>query len=328
MLVCDRIYGVMNVDEPVIEQIIAAPTFQRLQGIGMGSWVPNMPFYSIPVSRYHHSIGVFMLLRMHGAGMPEQIAGLIHDVSHTAFSHLSDRLFGGEESAKYQSYQDDTHINFVKNSELAEIIAKAGFDLDSILDDSQFRLKENDLPNLCADRLDYSLRAIPHMHHYGHLLGCDEVALSRAIVATPGGFVIKDLESAKLFAHAFNTTDAAIYSNFNCVFYEEMLTRICRDAITAGILTRNDLFRLTDIQVIRKMYDAGVDFSRMYADPQQWRADDHDCDSFVLPQKLRRVDPQFISSDGTIRRLSDADPDFATYIAAQPKFVEYKIKKL
>lgn len=95
MICCDRIYGVLNVEEPVFAEIIAAPTFQRLQGINMGPWVPCRPFYSIPVSRYHHSIGVFMLLRRHGAPLAEQIAGLIHDVSHTAFSHLSDRLFGG-----------------------------------------------------------------------------------------------------------------------------------------------------------------------------------------------------------------------------------------
>jgi len=328
MLVCDRIYGVMNVTEPVIEQIIAAPTFQRLQGIGMGPWIPNMPFYSIPVSRYQHSVGVFMMLRMHGASMPEQIAGLIHDVSHTAFSHLSDRLFGGEESAKYQEYQDDVHANFVKNSELAGIITNAGFDLDQILDDTDFVLKERDLPDLCADRLDYSLRAIPHMHCYGHLLECDEVALSHAIVATPDGFVMRDQAAAKLFAYTFNTTDAAIYSSFNGVFYEEMLTRICRDAIASGVLTRDDLFRLNDMQVIRKMHDAGVDFSRMYADPAQWRANDDDCDCCALPQKLRRVDPPFISPAGTVQRLSDVDPEFAKYITAQPKFVEYKIKKL
>jgi len=328
MLVCDRIYGVMNVTEPIIEQIIAAPTFQRLQGIGMGPWSPNMPFYSIPVSRYHYSIGVFMLLRIHGAGMPEQIAGLIHDVSHTAFSHLSDRLFGGEESAKYQEYQDDVHATVVKNSELAEIITNAGFNLDQILDDTDFILKERDLPDLCADRLDYCLRAIPHMHRYGRLLECDEVALSRAIVATPGGFVMRDQESARAFAHAFNDTDAAIYSSFNGVFYEEMLTRICRDAIAAGVLTRDDFFHMNDIQVIRKMHDAGVDFSRMYTNPDQWRADDNDCDCCTLPQKVRRVDPPFISPDGTVQRLSDADPEFAKYFAAQPKFVEYKIKKM
>ncbi|MDE5615786.1 MAG: HD domain-containing protein [Alphaproteobacteria bacterium] len=327
MIACDRIYGVVNVTEPVFSDIIAAPTFQRLQGINMGPWRPNMPFYSIPVSRYHHSIGVFMLLRIHGASVPEQIAGLIHDVSHTAFSHLSDRLFGDMDAAKTQEYQDDVHEKFVKNSELAEIITRAGFDLDMILDDTPFKLKENELPDLCADRLDYCLRAIPHMHQYGKLIECDEVALSHAIVATPDGFVMRDADSARMFAHAFNTTDEQIYSSFTGVFYEEMLARICRDAIKDGILTRDDFFHMNDMQVIRKMHMAGVDFSALYANPNEWRAADDDVNAVVMPQKLRRVDPPFIDTDGIIRRLSDVDADFARYIKACPKFVEYKIKK-
>lgn len=326
MIVCDRIYGVIDAAEPVFSEIISAPTFQRLQGINMGPWRPNMPFYSIPVSRYHHSIGVFMLLRIHGASVPEQIAGLIHDVSHTAFSHLSDRLFGDTDAAKTQEYQDDVHEKFVKNSELADIITKAGFDLDSILDDSQFKLKENELPDLCADRLDYSLRAIPHMHQYGKLLECDEVALSHAIVATPDGFVMGDQESARLFAYAFNTTDEEIYSSFTGVFYEEMLARICRDAIRSGILTRDDFFQLNDMQVIRKMHNAGADFSLLYTNPDAWRADLSDTDAATLPQKLRRVDPPFIGKDGMIHRLSAVDADFASYFAKCPKYVEYRIK--
>lgn len=327
MICCDRIYGVLNVEEPVFAEIIAAPTFQRLQGINMGPWVPCRPFYSIPVSRYHHSIGVFMLLRRHGAPLAEQIAGLIHDVSHTAFSHLSDRLFGGETSSRTQEYQDDIHDKFVKNSELAEIITRAGFCLDEILDDSNFILKERDLPDLCADRLDYCLRAIPHMHHHGKLLDCDEVALSRAIVATPDGFVLRDAESAKMFARAFNQTDEEIYSSYGATFYEEMLARICRNAIERGILTREEFLELNDMQVIRKMHLAGVDFSPMYDSPEAWRITKDDEDAVILSQKMRRVNPPFIDSDGTIRRLSEIDDDFAKYFSACPKFAEYKIKK-
>ena len=35
-----------------------------------------------------------MLLAKKGASLTEQIAGLIHDVSHTVFSHVIDRVVG------------------------------------------------------------------------------------------------------------------------------------------------------------------------------------------------------------------------------------------
>ncbi len=325
MTCCDNIWGVVKTSEPVFRDIIVSPTFQRLQGINLGPWCPNMPFYSTPISRYQHSIGVLMVLRIHGASVPEQIAGLIHDVSHTAFSHLSDRIFGAPESSKTQSYQDDIHESFVKNSELADIMNRHGYDPDKILDESQFKLKERELPDLCADRIDYSLRALPHMHQYGKLLDCDEKVLAKSFVATPNGFVMRDRISAQTFARAFNKTDEEIYSSYNSAFYEEMLAQICRESIARGILTKEDFFHMTDMQVIGKMHAAGVDFAPLYRTPSQWRQKT-DQDGVTLLQKARRIDPPFLDENNNIQRLSSVDEDFAKYFAACPKYMQYKIK--
>jgi HD superfamily phosphohydrolase len=142
MIFVDKIYGFLKADEPIFEKIILSKPFQRLYGIHMGGWAPGCPFQATPHTRYEHSIGAFMLLRKYGASIEEQIAGLIHDVSHTAFSHLADRLFGDKYSGKTSEYQDSIHSRFVKNSELADIITGEGFDLDYILDESHFKLQE------------------------------------------------------------------------------------------------------------------------------------------------------------------------------------------
>ena len=121
MYIYDKIYGGFDVEEPVFERIIKSETFCRLAGINMGCWSPSMPFYTTDYDRYEHSIGVWLLLRKYGASIPEQIAGLIHDISHSAFSHLSDRIFGDSESAQTAQYQDSVHDSFVKKSEIAKI---------------------------------------------------------------------------------------------------------------------------------------------------------------------------------------------------------------
>jgi len=50
-----------------------------------------------PTTRFDHSVGVMLLIRKLGAGsspasalLKEQVAALLHDVSHTAFSHVID----------------------------------------------------------------------------------------------------------------------------------------------------------------------------------------------------------------------------------------------
>ena len=75
------------------------------------------------------------------------------------------------------------------------------------------------------------------------------------------------------------------------------------------------------------MADAGIDFSKMYRNPNDWRADPTDATAQTEFQKVRRIDPPFVDTDGMIKRLSDVDADYAKYIAEQPTFFEYKIKK-
>ncbi|MBQ8686841.1 MAG: HD domain-containing protein [Alphaproteobacteria bacterium] len=327
MYLCDKIYGEFDVNEPVFERIIRSETFRRLSGINMGCWSPRAPFYSTNYNRYEHSIGVWLLLRKYGASVPEQIAGLIHDVSHSAFSHLSDRIFGGCESAQTAQYQDSIHDNFVKNSELAHIITDCGYDLDFILDDTNFPLKELSLPDLCADRMDYCLRATLHLKSYGYMLDLDVKRLADSFVATPNGFVLRDQESARQFVRTFNFADEKIYSSFDNVFYEALMAQICRDAVARGIISRDDFWHLTDWELLKKMHDAGIDFSPMYSSPSDCRADEKDTSARIEYQKVRRINPLFITPDGSYQRLSDVDAEYAKYISSVPKYMEYKIKK-
>ena len=85
------------------------------------------------------------------------MSGLLHDVSHTVFSHVADYIFH-DGSGRYQNFQDDELEGFIERSEIPEILNKYGINCKDILDDSKFLLKERELPDLCADRIDYFFR--------------------------------------------------------------------------------------------------------------------------------------------------------------------------
>jgi len=122
MILKDRIYGSFNISSPLIAALIESKPFQRLKNISqMG---PPTTFYHIKnYSRYEHSIGVFLLLKHLGASDNEQIAGLLHDVSHTTFSHVIDWVVG---TGKNENYQDDQHFNFIKKTEIVRILKMNG----------------------------------------------------------------------------------------------------------------------------------------------------------------------------------------------------------
>ncbi|HEV3122230.1 MAG TPA: HD domain-containing protein [Isosphaeraceae bacterium] len=149
----DRVYGDVTIDQPGLLELIACATFQRLKGIHQaGPSAYAFPFKT--VSRYEHSVGVCLLLRRLGADLREQVAGLLHDLSHTAFSHAVDFVFASDE----QDHHESLKPQFLNRPDIASALGKLDMRPEEFFDDSIFRVLERPLPWLCADRLDYFLR--------------------------------------------------------------------------------------------------------------------------------------------------------------------------
>jgi HD superfamily phosphohydrolase len=161
MIIIDRIYGEFKVDG-ILEEIIRSKPVQRLKGIHQGgaSYLVN-PNWN--VTRYEHSIGVMLLIKKLGGSLEEQIAGLLHDISHTAFSHVIDFVIENDE----EDYHEKIVKTVIEGSDIPNILNKYGYDYKEIvLDDSAWSILEQPAPNLCADRVDYTLR---DMSAYGQI---------------------------------------------------------------------------------------------------------------------------------------------------------------
>jgi HD superfamily phosphohydrolase len=149
----DRVYGEVTIDDPEILALIATPTFARLEGIRQaGPSALAFPFKT--VTRREHSLGVHILLRCLGAGRREQVAGLLHDISHTAFSHAVDFVFHSDE----QDYHEGLKPAVLNRPDMIAALKRLGFDPEMFYDDESYPLLERPLPWLCADRVDYFLR--------------------------------------------------------------------------------------------------------------------------------------------------------------------------
>ena len=107
LIIKHKIYGQVKITEPVLIELIKSPALQRLKKIEQhGTWQLHKDYkQSYYFSRYTHSIGVMLLLRKFNASVEEQLHGLLHDVSHTVFSHVADFLFGDDPSK--HDYQDN-----------------------------------------------------------------------------------------------------------------------------------------------------------------------------------------------------------------------------
>lgn len=197
-------YGPIEVDEPVLIELIHSPALERLKSIhqyGVAYYTTHREEYN----RFDHSLGVFAVLRVNGASLDEQISGLLHDVSHTVFSHVGDWVF----SKEYQEddYQSTIHRLYLAVSGIEEILLKHGYTIEQILPKrKEFIMLEQSLPNLSADRIDYNIQGA----YFQNFLTKEEaLELFQDFHFEDGKWIVtKEDLASKLMAYSlFMTTD-------------------------------------------------------------------------------------------------------------------------
>jgi HD superfamily phosphohydrolase len=324
MLINDRLYGDIKIEDHVILDIINSTSFQRLKGVdSAGYFEPHFP--DSKISRYEHSIGVYYLLNKFGALKEEQIAGLIHDLSHTVFSHCIDYALGSESSQKTHDMQDASHFNYVYSTDVPTILSKHGFDAKYILDDANFPLKENNVPDLCADRIDYSLRGM--LVFMSAKKEADEFLQN--IFVQDKKWIFSNFDSAKEFAHMFSKLSDVYYAGLPSAIMFRTVGDYIKHAFDVGYISKNDLY-LTDDMVLDKInkYLNADRLLKKYFDRMNLKIK---CMNDVAEYeakvycKSRAVDP-FCRHNGGIKRVSDIDHSWKNIIGQSLKPKEYFLR--
>ena len=242
MLIEDPVYGAHEINEKILIELIESEPVQRLKKIHQAGPSPFFIDWKPYTTRYEHSIGVLILLRKFNASIEEQIAGLLHDVPHTAFSHVADFVFEDEGHEYHENFLDE----MVYDSEIPAILEEHGYDIEYILDESNFGLLERDLPKLCADRLDYSMRDLKSHKNY------NMEKFVQGLTIKDGEFVFQDFETAEEFGMKFIELDSTVYASPKEVAIYELFADIIRKALKLNEITEKDLFT-TDRALMNKL---------------------------------------------------------------------------
>ena len=318
----DRVYGNFEIKEPVILELINSKTLQRLKDIDQaGYFEPHFP--GTAHSRFEHSIGVYLLLKMYGAPIEEQIAGLIHDVSHSTFSHCIDYVLDAG-SEKEHNHQDNVFDEFVRKSEIPEIIKKYNINLDYILDDQNFPLKEKDLPDLCADRIDYSLRTATIFKEIEN-----GKYFIENLLAENGQWIFKDFESVEKYAKLFLKLNADYYAGLPSAVMFRTVGDYLRYSLSKNYISETDLYTTDKIVLgkiepyIRTNVKLGLLFDRMN-NKIGFRNDPNNYTEKVFC-KSRVINP-LCRHDGKIKRVSEVNSSWNDIIDQESKPKEYFLK--
>lgn len=317
MKIEDLIYGEEEIKEEILIDLINSKELQRLKGVSQLG-LPDKYSLKKGFSRYEHSLGVLILLRRLGASLDEQIAGLLHDVNHLAFSHIIDWVFGDPSE---EDYQDKHFFSFLKNSSIPNILEKYGFPLNTLEHFEKYTLLEQKAPRLCADRVDYSLR---------ELATDGFIEISKKIFMNlknfEGTITIKDLEIGKLFYDK--------YSHLNKYFWsgEEFRTRyfifasILKKSFEKNLLIFEDLVK-SEEEIINILLNSKDEFIMQNLNllVEGFDLIEDGC-GIELKTKFRYIDPEILFG-GNYEKLSNLSKEYQKIIEEE-KIIAGQFKKV
>jgi hypothetical protein len=320
MLVEDKVYGEIEISDPILLDLLNSPSVLRLQGIQQYG-IPWCYHQTAGFSRHEHSVGVMILLKRLGAGIAEQVAGLLHDVSHTAFSHVTDYIWNDEQA------QDARHRDYLLASELPTVLARHGISAEHVANVGAHPLLEREVPDLCADRVDYTLRELARGPRQNLV-----PAYLDNILIVDGKIVFSDFAAAKEFARDFLFLHSLKWAGVEKTVRQHIFAEALRAALACKGLGVADLFE-TDEHALMKLQACKNPKVRALLDLLSSRLKiepDDDCPDLVLERRQRHIDPEFVCGGG-LRRVSDASPLYQKMLELQRRLhnkgVRVKITK-
>ncbi|CAI8841878.1 MULTISPECIES: HD domain-containing protein [Bacillus] len=295
MIISDIIYGEFEVDK-VLEELILSKPVQRLKGVHQAgaSYLINEKWN---VTRFDHSVGVMLLIKKLGGSIEEQIAGLLHDISHTAFSHVIDFVFDNKD----EDYHEKIYSTVIENSEIPGILEKYDYNYEEILfDDSKWTLLEQSAPDLSADRVDYTLR---DMYEYGYISLKEVQDFLSDLIVVEGKMILQNIEIAEWFVKTYYQEVIDFFMNPLNIYGNDILARALKLSLDKKIIHPDD-FLAEDHEVIYKMKlskDKEVHALLRQLHPNVEVKEDRNDYDLYRKKKVRLIDPSLFIRKGLVK---------------------------
>lgn len=321
MRINDVIYGEIEITDPCAIALIEHPSFARLWNVNQnGAQIFVNPEWKS--SRAEHCIGVYHVLRLHGASREEQIAGLLHDANHPAFSHVIDYVFNDTvtQEAHQSAFDKNIHLDA-----LGDVVEAHGFSRDRVLDYESFSLLEQP-SGLCADRIDYTFR---------DGLNTKQTTQNEILTAFlphiknhDGRFVMDDINVADRFSRLSMDNDTVRAGHRGVALFFGLAACV-RRALELGAIAKADLLT-DDAEVLAKLRAMDDDVIRGFfawtaagAPIELGSAEHHDA---MAHEKFRWIDP-LVLIEGELKLATNLRPglqklvESLTYLKLAPRYV-------
>lgn len=240
-----------------IKKYLEVPALKRLGGVGLLCGTDWTPLYKnrLYYSRLDHSVGVALIVWHFTHDKAQTIAGLLHDISTTVFSHVSDFRKG---DALTQTFTEGPTASIIRgDSQLQALLAADGLTNEQVEDYHIYPVADNEIPQLSADRLEYmfpSGMALDGSWTMEEIKRCynDIEILTNEDGKPELGF--KTVEIAEEYCRHFCMIGHILQLNENKLTLH-LLGQIMNLAVEKKALSEKDFMELSESAVIKKLED-------------------------------------------------------------------------
>lgn len=323
----ETVVGLCDTSHPLVKALLNHSVMRRLKYVdqhGALSYFGPQPTPTF--TRYDHSIGVFAVLQKGGRPFEEQVAGLLHDASHTAFSHVADWIY---QNTRAHVYQDSIHETFLTETGIVALLERFGLTLRDV----SFNMRpipalKSPRPHLSADRIEYML-------HTGVIFGLLSRKAARDIAATllyddtRQVWYSTDVEKAATLADLALFFCQTFWSSSDSCIANHTLAQLLVHALEKGIISSHMLHYGTDLQILTELHRSSEPRIVALIETLHARADRYILDAtakkpfLVDTPKFWGIDPLVCDSSGELTPLSMIDHAFRDrYRAVEERFKE------
>ena len=184
-----------------------------------------------------------------------------------------------------------------------------------VTDPERFSLLEREAPDLCADRVDYTLRECldwiaPEIVH-----GCLENLINHN-----GQIIFRNKGPAKEFAYAYAKCQEEHWGSPEYCVRFSLLAEALKIALNNNMLLENAFYTMSDSDIIAKLKASrnpqieGI-FSILQSKKLNLVREESNPEHDINP-KFRYVDPHY-KSNGNVYRLSETDGEYSMHLRKQ-----------
>jgi uncharacterized protein len=324
----ESIFGEFEEEDALVIELIESPIMERLKDIhqhGVPYYVGGVPSFT----RFKHSLGVYHLLKKFDVKYEECLAGLVHDTSHTVFSHLGDFIY--PQTSVNEAYQDQIVDWWLIEQNLEDTLKKYKLTLEDISPKNElFVALETDIPDICADRIEY----LCHTAYVFKMMDKEDIKkLISDLRYENGTWYFENTVSAKKLAMlSLYFTENFWGTTWNYVVNHYFSIAV-KGAMEFGEVSFNDIHFSTDQKVLAKIENSHCDvvkrnfekcrLAHLLAEEVS-NSQDGDFD-FLVKTKFRGIDP-YIKVEESLKRLSQLDEDYKKYFEKIKIWTDKRVK--